>query len=236
MESKVILFRCSQLGKLMTEARSKSESISETTKNYLDEVYADKFLGRRKDIVNKYIQKGLLVEEDAITLYSRVTKELFLKNETNLKNDFISGTPDLYIGESVTNATEVIDIKSPWDIWTFLKHKREALNNDYYWQLQGYMWLTGARTATLAYCLVDTPLVLITDQKRKFMWNAGILEENKVTDEVFELIEKNCTYDDLPLNDRVHIIVIPYFEEDILRLQTRIMECREYMKKTYRLS
>ena len=89
MEANKILFRCSQLGKLMTEPRSKTETLSETTKKYLAEVYASVKYGRKKDIVNKYIQKGLMVEEDAITLISRLNKKMYLKNGTHLKNDFI---------------------------------------------------------------------------------------------------------------------------------------------------
>lgn len=232
MENK-ILFRCSQLGQLMTEPRSKSETLSETTKTYLTEVFINKKWGRKRDITNKYIQKGLLVEEDGITLYSRVTKELFLKNEENLRNEWISGTPDIFKGESVYSATEVVDIKSPWDIFTFYKAKTQPISKDYYWQLQGYMFLTGARKAKLAYCLINTPDVLISDQKRKFMWNAGIMDENPITEEVFEEIERNCLFDDMPLSERVHVIEVDYNLEDVTRLLIRIEECRAYIQNTF---
>lgn len=131
----------------MVEPRSKNELLSETTKKYLREVMIYEKYGRKKDISNKYIEKGLAVEEDAITLYSRFTKVFYKKNEKQLKNEQITGTPDLYEGDNIESASLILDIKSSWDIFTFFNSKLDALNKDYYWQLQGYMALTGATKA-----------------------------------------------------------------------------------------
>jgi hypothetical protein len=215
----------------MTDPRSKSETLSETTKKYLTEVLVQYKYGRKKDVVNKYIQKGLLSEENSLTLLSRVNKTMYLKNEKYYHNDFVCGTP--YILTEHAGELTGIDIKTSWDIWTFMYSKTESLNKDYYWQLQGYMALTGAKKAYLSYCLVDTPDVLINDAKRKFMWNAGILDENVITDEVFEQIEKNCIFSDIPIQERVHTIEIQYNQADIDRLYMRVEECREYIRKTY---
>jgi len=217
----------------MTEPRSKSETLSETTKEYCREVYINVKYGRKKDITNKYIQKGLMVEEDSITLLSRFKKQMFRKNETRLQNEYITGTPDLFIGENIEEALHVIDAKSSWDIFTFYKAKSEEINKLYYWQLQSYMWLTGAKSAELVYCLINTPDVLINDQKRKFMWNAGILDENPITDEVFAEIEKGCLFDDIPLSERIHIKTVEYSERDIEMLKIRIEDCRNYIESLF---
>lgn len=229
-----ILFRCSRLGQLMTEPKSKSETLSETTKTYLEEVYLYEKYGRKKDFSNKYIQKGNLSEDDSVTLYSRVTKQLFFKNEDHISNEWIIGTPDLYVGDELTKADEIIDLKTSWDIFTFYKSKREGINKDYYWQLQGYMYLTNAKHSKLAYCLVNTPETIINDEKRKFMWKANFIDENAITDEVFAEIERCSLYDDIPMEDRVHIINIDYNQEDIDRLKLRIVQCREYIKETFK--
>ena len=63
-----VLFRASQLGKLMTDARTKS-GLSETTKSALLEVYVSNKYRRYKEISNKYIEKGLAVENDAIDMW-----------------------------------------------------------------------------------------------------------------------------------------------------------------------
>lgn len=231
MNANDIKFRCSSLGYIMTEPRSKSELLSETTKTHLVDKFVSVKYGRETDIQNKYISKGLAVEEDSITLYSRVTKQFFKKNELTLDNEFISGTPDLFTGSSIRNADLIIDIKSSWDIFTFFRTTQDKLNKMYYWQLQGYMALTGAKSARLVYCLVNTPEPLIYDEKNKLKWKMGVI--NPDTDENFiaacDELDKVMKYDDVPMNERVNEITVERNQNDIDRLYERITQCREYM-------
>lgn len=83
----------------MTEPRSKSETISEGTKTHLADVFVSHKYGRNTNIENKYTIKGLQVEDDSITLYSRVKKHFYTKNQDHLSNAFIKGTPDLFKGK-----------------------------------------------------------------------------------------------------------------------------------------
>lgn len=235
MQPKDIKIRCSSLGYIMTNPRSKSEILSETCKVHLCDIMVSAKYGRQTDIKSKYITKGLMVEEDSITLYSRVTKTFFKKNEEWLQNDFITGTPDIYIGESIHKAEKVIDIKSSWDIFTFFRNHEAKLNQNYYWQLQGYMWLTGAKSATLAYCLVDTPDTLIYDEERKLMYQMGAatIETSEYVEACKEL-RKNLTYEDIPLEERLISIDIERDEEAINSIMVRVLECRKYMASTYK--
>ena len=109
-------FRCSKLGSLMTEPKAKKDLLSVTTKSYLDELYIRETKGREKDIMNKYMMKGLMVEEDSISLVTSVTKKFFIKNQAQFENEWITGMPDLLPKEETVD-----DIKSSWDIWTFGK-------------------------------------------------------------------------------------------------------------------
>ena len=61
-----VKFRASQLGKLMTDARTKT-GLSETCKSALLEVYVQQKYKRYKEISNKYIEKGIAVENDEST-------------------------------------------------------------------------------------------------------------------------------------------------------------------------
>lgn len=225
-----IKFRCSSLGHLMTEPRSKSETISETTKTHLIDVYVSEVYGRKTEIFNKYISKGNQVEEDSITLFSRVNKEFFTKNEKHLSNEYIKGTPDLFQGASIDNADKIIDIKSSWDIFTYFRTRGKDMNKLYYWQLMGYIALTGAQSATLAYCLVDTPDTLLNDEKRKLHWKMGLIDDNHPDFiDACEEIDKLGKYGDIPLKDRVYTIHVERNESDINRIYQRVMEAREWM-------
>lgn len=227
------LFRASGNGQLMVEPRSKSETLSETTKTYLIGVMISEVYGRRKDVLNRFVQKGLMVEEDAITLLSRVRKQFYTKNEDHLENDFVKGTPDIFEGEEIKKATRIIDIKSSFDIFTFFKSKNDPIDKGYYWQGQTYLDLTGAAEFELTYCLVDTPDSIVEGLKRRFMWDAGIKGEDEFNHEAFEMIEKMAKYGDIPLEERTFSTIIPRNQDDINRLHARIIQCRDYMNISF---
>ena len=244
------LFRCSGLGHLMTEAKSKTETLSEGTKTHLMDVYIREKYQRQSEISNKYVQKGNEVEEDSITLYSLLKKIYFKKNEDTLKNSFIAGTPDLYIGETITNADKIIDIKSSWDIYTFFRVLTKSVNSLYWWQLQGYMALSGAKEATLAYCLVNTPASMLNDEKIKLKWRMNVIDERDTEYvEKCQLIERNGIFDmdlfekqnpgfdlhttkwsyDIPREERLIEFHFERDDEKIKMLYSRIKDCRIYL-------
>lgn len=228
-----ILFHPSSCGELMTEARSKTEILSETCKKRLVKVFVEEKYGREVELENKYIKKGLQTEEDAITLYSRIKKQVFFKNESYLVNDFLIGTPDFGDEKEISKSKVIIDTKSCWDLFTFWNAKTSDTNKAYYWQLQSYMALTGATKGIIAYCLINTPPALIYDECRKLQWKMGVSnpETDKDYIEACEKIEKNLTYDDIPMEERMFEVEIPRNDSDIERLYERIKQCREYMDK-----
>lgn len=227
------LFRCSSLGYIMTDPRSKTETLSETTKTHLIDVYVANKYNRQEDIQNKYIEKGLAVEEDSITLYSRIKGEIFFKNEEHLSNKWIKGTPDLFTGKSILEADTITDIKSSWDIYTFMRTLTKEVNKMYYWQLQGYMDLSGAKSATLAYCLVDTPLQMIEDEKNRLRWKMGIIDPtgNDLYEQACEELERAMTFGDIPLNERLIEFHIERSDADIMKMHQRVEECRKWLNE-----
>jgi len=234
MDYSKVLFRASGCSQLMVDPKSKSEPLSETTKTFLIGVMIKERYGRQKDTMNRYVQKGLMCEDDAITLFSRIRKQFFLKNETHLENDFLKGTPDLFEGnETILRATKIIDIKTSFDIFTFQKSKYDPINKDYYAQLQAYMDLTGATESELAYCLVNTPESIIEGLKRRFQWDAGIKGDEDFALEAFEEIEHLAKYDDIPLEEKVHIKIIHRDQDYIDKLHERVIIARQWMNANF---
>jgi len=204
--------------------------LSESAKTHLVDVFVRNKYGRQTDITNKFIEKGLMVEEDGITLYSRVSKNFYTKNEEHLKNDFIMGTPDIYKGSSIQKAEHIVDIKCSWDIFTFFRNKVKKINSLYYWQLQAYMALTGAKTSTLAYCLIDTPDCFINDEKRKLFYKMAIAsEDNPVYMEACYHIEKSMLYGDIPIEEKIIEFQVERNEEDIKKMYSAVVRGREYL-------
>lgn len=232
---KPINIRCSSIGYIMTEPRKKSEEISETAKTHLIDLYVVEKYDRHSDTWNRFVEKGLAVEEDSITLYSRVKKTFFKKNDQRITNEFINGEPDLFTGIEIREAETIIDIKSSWDLYTFFRAKFSPVNKQYWWQLQGYMALTGAKSARLAYCLVNTPEQLIFDEKRKLMYRMGVAtDENKEYQAACDEIDKNMRFDDIPLEDRVHEFIIERDDEAIASIYERVKLCRNYYNEFFK--
>ena len=94
------------------------------------------------------------------------------------------------------------------------------------------MSLTGAKSSTLAYCLVNTPLNLI-EQEKKSLWfkmNCPDLEAIEYLT-ACEEIERLSIYEDIPIQERVFEIEIERNEETIDAINKRVLECREWMNE-----
>ena len=151
-------FRCSSLGKLMTEPRSKSEGVlSVGAKTYIRELAAQEIFGVEFEISSKAIEKGIEVEGDSIDLLNSVRGLSLFKNTERKSNDFITGECDLFDSE----AKRGHDIKSSWSIATFPITVADCEDRLYEWQMRGYMALWNADEWEVNYCLVDTPDRLI---------------------------------------------------------------------------
>lgn len=233
-------FRCSSLGKLMTESRSKSEPLSQTCKSELVRVAGRELYALQdEDIKTLAIKKGLHVEAASIQLYSQVKQITFdiQKNERREENEFIMGTPDI-VDERLGY---IPDIKSSWDWGTFsrewLNHKEGDLNKDYYFQIQAYMELFGFDKGAVVYCLIDTPPDLIEQELRKVAWDMGKKFEDAIFDEDFRAFEIelrfNREFKMIPKEKRVIEFVVEKNNSDIERLYTRIGQCREWLQQNF---
>jgi hypothetical protein len=226
------LFHASSWGNLMIGSKT-GETMGETCKKYLMQCYVEAKYGRKKDFTNKYIEKGLAVEEDSITLYSRVKKKFYKKNDQRLSNAYLTGEPDSFEGDSILKAVTIIDVKSSWDIHTFYAVLGVGLNKIYEYQLQGYMALSGAKEAKLVYCLVDTPDPLINDAKRKLQWQMGVIDPDANPDyqEACLQIEKEMIFTDIPIEERYIEFTLHRDDKKILEGYEQVKFCREFLNK-----
>ena len=215
--------RCSAIGKLMSTPRTKGETLSETAKTYIQDLFKEKELGIAREFWSRYTDKGIQMEDEAIDFASQVLDWGFVvKNEQFYENDFITGTPD------VITKYLLADIKCSWDGTTFPLFDTELKNKDYYWQLQGYMWLTGLEQAELVYCLMDTPHQIVEDEVRRAHWKAGIIDEDL---DLREAVQSQHNFDHLPNNLRVKRFIIRKDEEAIEKIKEKVELAREYYEQ-----
>ena len=209
----------------MTSPRSKSEILSQTAKTYVEEQVLLAKYGIVKTFNSRYTDKGNLVEDESIKLASEVLELGFiLKNDEHFSNDWVTGTPD------VNTASLILDVKSSWDATTFPFFATEIPTKDYYYQLQGYMWLTGKQKSLLVYCLVNTPLDMVQDEIRRAHWNANLLEESL---DLIDEVQKRHNFDHIPDNRRVKVFEVERDDEVIEQIKERVELCREYYETLY---
>ncbi len=192
--------RASAAGKIMTNPRNKTELLSETTKTYVYDCLKEEIYGYKKQLSNKYVTKGIELEDEAIDKAIELLDLPFtLKNEQSYENEFFKGTPDLIVDGIV------YDIKCSWDEFTFPFFEKEIPTIDYYYQLQVYMNLLGLKKAVLIYVLLDSP-------------------------ENIPSWETPKTYSHLDKKYRIKKYEIEYSEDVIADLQKRVTNIREFIK------
>jgi hypothetical protein len=153
-----ILFRCSSIGKLMTEPKTKTEGpLSVGAKTYIRELAQQEIFGVEFEFSSKETQKGIEVEDQSIALLNRVRGLSLLKNTERKTNGLITGECDLY--DAVRKRGH--DLKSSWSAKTFPGWTKDCEDKLYEWQMRGYMWLWDADEWEVNYALVDTPDRLI---------------------------------------------------------------------------
>lgn len=139
--------RASACGKIMSNAKIKGE-LSATCKSYLMEWYADE----DEPIRSKYIDKGLMVEDDLIDFMAwqlgipKVSKNMMFR-----ETEHMTGTCDVWANNLI------VDVKAAWSKKTLDNVAIDGLNPDYYWQGQVYMHLYEVDEFIVFHGLMDTP-------------------------------------------------------------------------------
>jgi len=164
MQNRLFRIRCSQIGKIIGNAKVKGE-LSQTCKTYLHEWYAND----NEQIHSKYMDKGNQVEDELINFMADVLGfGMADKNKVRVSDEFMEGECDVDLPNCV------VDVKASWNRKTLQQQVIDGINSDYEWQLQGYCHLYNKPKAILFYGLMNTPE---TD------YNAEVVYEDMPTNE-----------------------------------------------------
>ena len=197
-------WRPSQLGKLMTNSRSKSDPLSETAKSEIRKIAKQDFFGYELNIKTKPMIKGTDWEHVGIKLLNDVRfTNKYVKNTVRVENDYMSGCCDILMDDLI------IDIKSPWSLETFPATPSEGKDSDYEWQGRAYMCLYDRPAFELAYTMFTTPDELLTE------WDN--LSIHRV--------------DHIPMHHRVTVLRYERDEEIEDLIREKLIYCNEYYSK-----
>jgi hypothetical protein len=201
------LFRPSSVGKLMTEPKTKSEgNLSAGAKTYIREIAAQYIFGVDFEIASKYLDKGIICEQDSIDLLNNVRGLSLIKNTERKTNEYLNGECDLFdVSRNIGH-----DIKTSWSLQTFPILERDCHDKLYEWQMRSYMMLWDANEWEVNYCMVNTPEDLIK----------------------FEPLALHVV-DHIPKEHRVTTWVIQRDKEKEEMMKEKIIFAREYMQQVF---
>jgi hypothetical protein len=172
---KPLIFRASSLAEIMTEPKTKGETLSVGAKTAVIKMAREFVYGYDSKVSSKYMTKGIECEDRSIDLLNSVLFTDYKKNTERRKNDWITGEADLVCDDCIR------DIKTSWSIETFPVLAELGEDKTYYWQLQAYMELWDKPKAEICYCLVDTPEHLIGYENPEIHRVEHIAPELRVT-------------------------------------------------------
>lgn len=238
---KPYIFRCSSIGKLMTEPVSIDESLrtpeiqsiidskkrsdedkallaslklktlSVGAKTYIRELASQEIFGIDFEVSSKQMEKGIEVEDESIAMLSRVRGINLTKNKERRANEFISGECDVF--DLGRNVGH--DTKSSWSASTFPILPMDCVDSLYEWQMRGYMSLWNANQWEVNYCLVDTPDRLIGFEPMQMHMVSHIPEHHRVTSWI---VERDMNLE-IAMFEKIKIARV-YFEKVISEFHT----------------
>ncbi len=204
--------------------KKENPELPQGAKTYCKIWLKQNLFNRKQEWKALVIDKGLACEQDGIKLIAEVFNYSdFEKNDEYFENDYMHGSPDILHNDMVR------DTKLSWDLFTFPMFENEIPNDDYYWQLQGYMILTGLKKASLDYVLIDTPKSLVAlDLKKLYYQSGGVAED--WTPEKYEYLYPNYRFDDIPKEKRIKSFPISLDGSVEEKIKERVLMCRKYIQ------
>ena len=129
--------QASEYSKLI-KLRDDPLELSKGAKTHLRKLRREIKFGRRKELKNQYLSKGVIKEEDAITFLTLWHGDYFVNNKERVENKFFSGEVDVI---------EMYDTKCSWEMDS-LPDPEEPLPMIYEYQNRVYMMLHNAEQWT----------------------------------------------------------------------------------------
>jgi hypothetical protein len=226
----------------LTAKRDATEDfLTKDCRSYLLEIYAEWKYGRRYQLKSlpgeskgvPQMMKGILAQNDSISLLSQVTGTKFTKYTTQVENKWLTGRLDIINGETLELATRVDEIKTNYKLNDFIKNllNKDIDKNNMY-QIQGYMSITGKETAVISYCLVDHPESTISEQKLIHFYKT--CPDGEETPEFLNSwleIEASLRFSDIKPKDRVISYNVDRDDDMIRKIHDRVEMSREWIKE-----
>lgn len=201
----------------------------------LKEIYIKEKWGKEAVTVSKdylpAVLNGTLSEGKSFSMISDLDGVQYKKHKLVIKNKYLKGILDCYTGKSIKKAEKVVDIKTVGSMHSLLALiKDEEVRTKYYWQIMGYLAITGANEGEVCHCLVSYSERIINDEINKFLQrtkNLGL--DGEYIESQIHRIKFNMTFDEIPIEQRVVRFKVERDNKAIKNIYEKVKFCREWL-------
>lgn len=203
----------------------------------LKDIYVIEKWGKRViNVAKEYVpslMNGTLSESTSLSLICDIDNIKYKVHKERIENKYLKGIVDCYTGSSIKKAQRVVDIKTCASMQSLVSLIRdEEVKSAFYWQIMGYLAITGAETGAIYHCVVDYHERIITDEINKFLHrtkNLGL--DGDYIDEQVARIRFNLTFNEIPVEQRAVKFEVVRDEEAVKAIYEKVKFCREWLNK-----
>ncbi len=178
--------------------RPSNKIISELIIIYAYEMYGKGKVSKGNDSPHA-AEKGNMAEPESIKFLSMMDGINYEKNEEKFTNKWFQGIPDIVIRGKDNKIEKLIEVKTSYDLPSFIMSMRQKEPSHNIFELMGYMDMTGCKNAEIVHCLVDMPEKISSfEEKRlreRYCWLE--LDEETISDRISKSLN-NMEYSDIP--------------------------------------
>lgn len=179
-------------------------------------------------------EKGTLAEPESIKLLSRVDGVQYWKNTKYFENKWFKGIPDVLITDESNKVRKVIEIKTSYDLPSFIMAMHQPEPSQNLLEVMGYMDLVQCRDAEIVHVLSDMPDQIMAHEERRLKERYTMLEldEDRISDRIERVLD-NMSYSEIPDELKVFRRSVSYNKLTMKDAKTRVTLAKKWMKEIH---
>lgn len=210
------------------------KALSQGCMMYLMFLYQYLKYGKQHQISSKngavQMIKGAQMEKSSFEIIKNVTGQQLYRYKARLKNDQLTGQLDVIDAKHIDDSTKIVEIKTCYSHFDFMKRVHlDAVRKDNF-QMQGYFSITGKDCGEIYYTLADFSEDAIQEERMQLfeLLCPDKIETNYFLEE-WNAVERSMRFMHVPDEERVIVQTVERDDKIIGKINEKVEFCREWM-------
>lgn len=201
-------------------------------------IYAYEMYGKSK--ISKgnenplYLEKANMAEPESIRMISDEDGVEYSKNEQLFVNKWFKGIPDVLIKTPIGKISKIIEVKTSYDLPSFIMSLIKPEKQDNIYEVMGYMDLTGCRDAEIVHCLVDMPEKIMSHEEKRLRERYEWLElEETIMYDRIQKVLANMEYSQIPKELKIFRRPVTYNKLSVKAVKRRTTTAKKWFSNIH---